>query len=80
VVTSNHDLVFEGQYLQVFDEIEEVLLTTISGEVASMDEDISFDILFENVLELFSRGVSIGNSDDSDVTVHGILNQIIILF
>ena len=41
VITGNHDLVLEIEFLEEGEEVLEVLMVTVVGEVPSMDEDVA---------------------------------------
>lgn len=59
MISSNYDFIFELYSLQAFEERQEVLLFAISGEITSMNKDISFNFVFYNLLHPINRTMCI---------------------
>jgi len=55
MITRNHYFMLKRHYLEVFNEIEKMLLSTIVGEITRMNEKISLNIIIKNPLELLGR-------------------------
>ena len=52
MISCNNYLVFEGEKLEILNEIEEMLFSSIPGKISSMNEDVSLDLIGDEMLEL----------------------------
>lgn len=59
VVACDHHFVPELQLVQQSEEFVEMLLPAVPGEVTCADEDVPFNIVLDELLELVEFGVGI---------------------
>ena len=52
MISCNNYLVFEGEKLEILNEIEEMLFSSIPGKISSMNEDVSLDLIGDEMLQL----------------------------
>lgn len=63
MVAGDHNLIPEaGQFVEIVEEPNEVLLDAVVGEISSMNEDIALHV--KEFIEFFIDTVGVGDDDD----------------